>query len=802
VAKKEYVCVDNTPTLATWNETSGGGGASSVLETPITEETVLGTEAYGGRYVVSGLTADYNIYLPHADDAKVGVPVRFRVKSEDYADKEYTLLAQDATATFELVASGHAFSKIVADGTTLYAITTTGVLYTSIDGGIVWTVVTLPVTTGSTVKDIAASSTCIVVVVDDASTGLGSCVSTNHGSSWTLYDQTDWTTADYISVAYVNSLFIVMYGMVAIDYTVDDAYVATSAAGATWTAHVAPEVYLRHIAYNSGTYVVTMRNPDDDTYNIIRSTDLDTWNNSASSLTLNWQDVIYADSKFVAVGYSTTFAVISTSTDGTTWSDTTLTTGPQLYAVLHTGTAFYAFGNGTTYLYSTDGATWLSSNNVADGSWRSAVLTNGKLVVVSHSPAMVQAALIEEDVSALPVLVADMEVVIYWSGLSWEVSEYITQSGVPPHIATVDPTVDDDDVAGYVVGQVWVNSTSEEAFIAVNVDTGAAVWTSITAAGGGGTDSRVDDITLDTVTDRTISAYLNENVSKQLIRGIVYTGVDASGTVADPGTTMQVVTREFITYSQGTTNQALNKTATAESSYGSPYDPPAAVDGIDDASSDNRWSSNITSTPQWFKIDLGSGNARMITKLQLYRSQYDGARVIVVSGSNDDSSYTTLYTSANMGSVSGVVEMEEFTWTNTTTYRYIKITTTTVDTNPPSWCEVKLYEDITVTNGVVTTTTQTLPDEAVTAVVALVAKIGSYTLNSTMVASVSNNAGTNYDTITLTDRGQVLPLPTGYKLYTGVVTLTDRDGVAMRFKLQLTGSTAFYLKSFAVQYLK
>lgn len=63
-----------------------------------------------------------------------------------------------------------------------------------------------------------------------------------------------------------------------------------------------------------------------------------------------------------------------------------------------------------------------------------------------------------------------------------------------PHTATADPTVNDDTVDGYVIGQLWVNTASDEAWIATDVTTGAAVWVNITS--GFGTIT-ADDVTAD-----------------------------------------------------------------------------------------------------------------------------------------------------------------------------------------------------------------------------------------------------------------------------------------------------------------
>ncbi len=54
------------------------------------------------------------------------------------------------------------------------------------------------------------------------------------------------------------------------------------------------------------------------------------------------------------------------------------------------------------------------------------------------------------------------------------------------HEDTVDPTATDDTDAGYFEGALWVNTTTDEAFICLDDTATAAVWKSITSGGGGG----------------------------------------------------------------------------------------------------------------------------------------------------------------------------------------------------------------------------------------------------------------------------------------------------------------------------
>jgi hypothetical protein len=52
-------------------------------------------------------------------------------------------------------------------------------------------------------------------------------------------------------------------------------------------------------------------------------------------------------------------------------------------------------------------------------------------------------------------------------------------------VTTTDPTVDDDETAGFSVGDIWVNTITDEAYILVDAADGAAIWQNVA---GGTTD--------------------------------------------------------------------------------------------------------------------------------------------------------------------------------------------------------------------------------------------------------------------------------------------------------------------------
>jgi hypothetical protein len=58
----------------------------------------------------------------------------------------------------------------------------------------------------------------------------------------------------------------------------------------------------------------------------------------------------------------------------------------------------------------------------------------------------------------------------------------------PTHTSASDPTTGDDSGDGHVIGCRWINTATDEEFVATDVSVGAAVWQSTTSGGGGSID--------------------------------------------------------------------------------------------------------------------------------------------------------------------------------------------------------------------------------------------------------------------------------------------------------------------------
>jgi hypothetical protein len=89
----------------------------------------------------------------------------------------------------------------------------------------------------------------------------------------------------------------------------------------------------------------------------------------------------------------------------------------------------------------------------------------------------------------------------------------------------------------------------------------------------------------------------------------------------------------------GTTNVALNKTATTSSTENAGFPASAAVDG----NTGTRWSSAF-SDPQWLEVDLGSSQAICQVGLNWETAYATGFQIQV---SNDNANWTTIYSTTS-----------------------------------------------------------------------------------------------------------------------------------------------------------
>lgn len=76
------------------------------------------------------------------------------------------------------------------------------------------------------------------------------------------------------------------------------------------------------------------------------------------------------------------------------------------------------------------------------------------------------------------------------------------------YMFTSNPTVNDDSADGYIIGDVWVNTSSDTIFMASEVTVGAAIWRDVSTVGSGGGDAIIISTSNPTINDDTGDGYV------------------------------------------------------------------------------------------------------------------------------------------------------------------------------------------------------------------------------------------------------------------------------------------------------
>lgn len=249
---------------------------------------------------------------------------------------------------------------MVGVSTTVYALSNTGKIVKSTNGGANWSNVSR-VTIAEPKFLLYTGSSYVVVGYT------GEIATSSDAITWT-YGQSDLKTTTWGS----KTIELAVYLNGAIIIVGSSSGLATSTNGIAWTYRGGLStawggtITARSIAYGGGKYVV-----GGDSGKIATSTDLVTWTNqtSLSATTYSTNTVFticYAASKFVVAG---TGARVATSPDGITWTyqaglrSSTWGTATDAGKIIHNGTVFIvrptsSFDNTPYVATSSDGVTW------------------------------------------------------------------------------------------------------------------------------------------------------------------------------------------------------------------------------------------------------------------------------------------------------------------------------------------------------------------------------------------------------------------------------------------------------------
>ena len=142
------------------------------------------------------------------------------------------------------------------------------------------------------------------------------------------------------------------------------------------------------VTYGDDKFVSVAFNSANATY----STDGITWTETTLCAPDRWYSVIYGNGRFVAVGYtyfSSTeyYPTINYSDDGINWNEVSLSFElAKLYSATYGNNRFVAISyNSNIAIYSDDGVTWTKTTLPASAKWYSVTYGNGRFVAVAYN---------------------------------------------------------------------------------------------------------------------------------------------------------------------------------------------------------------------------------------------------------------------------------------------------------------------------------------------------------------------------------------------------------------------------------
>jgi hypothetical protein len=128
-----------------------------------------------------------------------------------------------------------------------------------------------------------------------------------------------------------------------------------------------------------------------------------------------------------------------------------------------------------------------------------------------------------------------------------------------------------------------------------------------------------------------------------------------------------------------------------DSAHDTGYEAAKAFDNVE--TGENYWWKSNSTSNQWIKVDLGAIITKTARKLRIKAAYFNGAAGIkdfVFAGSNNNSDWTTIHSArqANNGN------WQEYTFDNSTAYRYYRIWVTNVwvDSTGTGIFEVEMME--------------------------------------------------------------------------------------------------------------
>jgi photosystem II stability/assembly factor-like uncharacterized protein len=197
----------------------------------------------------------------------------------------------------------------------------------------------------------------------------GTVLTSKDGVNWT---QNTLNSDHFNSITYGNNYFV------ATGYR---GTIMTSTDGSIWTIEESdPAESLNSVTCNSNTFVAVG-------YNVVFTSVNNVW--VKKHVEGNLQSVIYANSKFIAVGDK---GKIMSSSDGSKWEEINSGVSQSLYNVTFADNKFLAVGERGIILYSSDGIIWEKKNSNKDLNLHSATYNGNQFVIAGDKGTLLTSA--------------------------------------------------------------------------------------------------------------------------------------------------------------------------------------------------------------------------------------------------------------------------------------------------------------------------------------------------------------------------------------------------------------------------
>ena len=188
----------------------------------------------------------------------------------------------------------------------------------------------------------------------------------------------------------------------------------------------------------------------------------------------------------------------------------------------------------------------------------------------------------------------------------------------------------------------------------------------------------------------------------------------------------------------------------------------------------------------FFTVDVGSGVTKTATKMSIHWMNHsDIANYILgvkVEGSNNNSDFTSLIDEST-GATGNATK--DYTWSNTTAYRYYKITVKSKNTSSGAAngniIELDMYETNTTQNMTLISNALTASSAPSTGFITVQADpVDSVSANTDIKAFISRDSGSNFTEVTLAAGAE----NSNFINYEGSVDISGQpSGTAMKYKV-------------------